>query len=107
MSAGQLRMPAVFAWALFFTPGAVFVTADIVRLNITGLFLFGVLLLVIWLWLIGGLERSFWIADIDDTHPAAISRLDVIDGRSPNPVGGPWRPHARDDPQRRRAPGGS
>lgn len=60
MTAGELRMPAIVAW-VFFAPGVLFVTVDIVRLDITGLFLLGSVFLALWFWLIGGFTRDFWI----------------------------------------------
>lgn len=48
------------AWVAF-TIGVLFVTVDIVRLNITGLFLTGVIALAVWFFLIGGNRPGFWI----------------------------------------------
>jgi hypothetical protein len=75
---GELRAPAIFAW-LFFVPGVVFVTVDIVRLEITGLFLLGVVFLVLWFWLLDGFTREFWVADIAGTHPDALGSLDLAE----------------------------
>jgi hypothetical protein len=52
-------MRALLAW-IAFTAGALFVVIDIVRLSITGLAVLGVVLLVFWLWGIGGFTASFW-----------------------------------------------
>lgn len=48
------------AWVAF-TIGVLFVTVDIVRLNITGLFLAGVIALAVWFFLIGGHRPEFWV----------------------------------------------
>lgn len=88
MSAGELRMPAAFAWVFFF-PGVLFVTVDVVRLNITGLFLLGVVFLVLWLYLLGGFTREFWNGPSQSTvegatpsdpiasAPSTVSSLEV------------------------------
>jgi hypothetical protein len=52
-------MRALTAWAAF-TAGVILVTTDIIRLNITGLFLLGVTLLILWFWGIGGFTPAFW-----------------------------------------------
>lgn len=101
MNAGELRMPAAFAWFVFFVPGAVLVIASIVRMQIDGVTLIGAVLLVIWAWLIRAFTREFWAARppvdpaegrgaCDPTHslPSAVhqpvspylSRLDRMDG---------------------------
>lgn len=56
------------AW-LAFTIGVLFVTVDIVRLTITGLFLTGVIALAVWFFLIGAHRREFWDLDrLADEH---------------------------------------
>lgn len=71
----DLRMPAIIAW-LFFLPGVIFITVDIVRLNITGVFALGVVFLLLWAYLIGVFTKSFWVEDIDETHPESLNRRD-------------------------------
>ncbi len=77
---------ALLAW-LAFTAGCIFVTVDIVRLNITGLFLAGAGLLIFWAWGIGAFRRDFWIEDIDSTHPDALGSLNIRDGLTQPPTG--------------------
>lgn len=62
MTGGELRVPAAFAWFLFFVPGAVLVVASIVRMQIDGSTLIGAALLILWAWLIGAFTREFWAA---------------------------------------------
>ena len=71
-----MNVPPIFAW-LTFTAGCVFVTVDVVRLNITGLALAGAVMLVLWLWGIGGFRRDFWVEDIGPDHPDALGSLDI------------------------------
>lgn len=63
-------------WLLLFTPGVICVLVDIVRLDITGVFLVGVILLGLWLRSIDAFTRSFWIAD--DPDQDALGSLDEL-----------------------------
>lgn len=65
----------LIAWMAFIT-GLAFFTFDLARWDITGLAVAGVALIVVWLWLIGGFEREFWVAD--DPYDATTS-LDVLE----------------------------
>jgi hypothetical protein len=80
MSADEVRMPAFVAW-LFFVPGVVFIVVDIVAppFEPTGLFLLGGAFLALWLWLIGGFTREFWLAEISENHPDALGSLDLME----------------------------
>lgn len=69
-------MRVLLAW-LAFAAGVVFLVVDIVRLQISGLAVLGVLLLAFWLLLIGAFRRDFWVAEIPSTHPDALGSLDV------------------------------
>ncbi len=73
------HMPAVFAW-MFFLPGALFIVIDIARLQMSGVAVLGVMFLALWLWLIGGLTRSFWIRYGDDDDPNGDGSLDRLEG---------------------------
>lgn len=59
---GRVSVRGLLGWCGF-AAGVVFVVVDIVRLNITGLFLAGVVCLAFWLWAIGALRRGFWVSD--------------------------------------------
>lgn len=50
---------ALLAW-MAFAAGALYLVVDIMRLQITGLAVLGVVLLVVWLWGIGGFTAGFW-----------------------------------------------
>lgn len=69
-------MPRYFAW-FFFVPGAVFIAFDVFRLQITGLFLLGVVFLVVWAWLIGVFTREFWILDEAPGESWSTDELDA------------------------------
>jgi len=69
-------MRALIAW-IAFVAGVLFVATDIIRLEITGLFILGAVLLAVWLWLIGGFRKEFW--DGPDPDPNALTRLDELD----------------------------
>lgn len=47
------------AW-IAFAIGTLFMLIDIIRLNMTGLGVLGTVLLVFWVWGIGGFRREFW-----------------------------------------------
>jgi hypothetical protein len=59
---GRVSVRGLLGWCGF-AAGVVFVTVDIVRLNITGLFLGGVISLAFWVWAVGGFRRGFWVSD--------------------------------------------
>lgn len=59
--------------------GCLLILVDVVRLNMTGLALLGVVALAVWLWGIGGLRREFWVTDIDEEHPDALGSLDLLE----------------------------
>ncbi|MFB3980349.1 hypothetical protein [Microbacterium proteolyticum] len=69
------------------------------------------LLIVIWPGRVRG-AASAWIADIDETHPEALSRLDLLDGvgtrrpSSQTPAGGATAPNT-DAPHVDAPPAGS
>lgn len=69
---------AIFSWAAF-AAGIVLVLAGIVTLHINGATLLGVLLLVLWLWGLGGLRLDFWVQTIPDTHPDALGSRDIAE----------------------------
>ncbi|NLP82608.1 hypothetical protein HF576_01980 [Microbacterium sp. CFH 90308] len=71
-------MRALLAW-IAFVAGVLFIVVDVVRLSITGLFLLGVVLLVVWAWGIDAFRASFWIAPIDGSHPDALGSLDLLE----------------------------
>lgn len=74
------KAPSVLAWT-FFPPAVLFITVDIIRLNISGIFLLGVVFLALWAWLLGVFTRDFWVGDIEpETHPGTLSRFDRLDG---------------------------
>jgi hypothetical protein len=52
---------ALLAWVAMLA-GFVYFLWDVARLNITGLAVFGVLLVVFALWLLGVFTRAFWTA---------------------------------------------
>lgn len=72
----DFRIPAIFAWGLFFAPGVLLVIISIVRLQADGLTVVGAVLLVIWAWLLGVFTADFWSTPIDATHPDALGSLD-------------------------------
>ena len=71
-------MRALIAWCAF-AAGALFVIVDIVRLQIAGLAVLGVVLLIVWLWGIGAFTREFWIQTITEDHPNALGLLDQLE----------------------------
>ena len=56
----NLRIPAAIVWGFFFLPGVIFILTAIIRLHIDGLFILGVVFLLLWAWLIGVFTRNFW-----------------------------------------------
>lgn len=75
----------LLAW-LAFAAGVLLMLADILHLVVSGRFLLGVVLLVVWAWGIGAFRRDSWVRTIDDSHPDALGSLDLRDraGRSPH-----------------------
>lgn len=71
-------MRALIAWCLF-VAGVLFLTVDVVRLQITGLAVLGVVLLLIWLWLIDAFRRDSWVQTITEDHPDALGSLDELE----------------------------
>lgn len=68
----------LIAW-MSFAAGSIFITADIIRLRITGLALLGAVLLIIWVWLLDGFRRESWIQTITEDHPDALGSLDIAE----------------------------
>ena len=60
-----MTVPPMFAW-MFLTPGLVFLIASIIRLQIDGLTVLGVVFLTAGLAIAGVFTREFWIKDIGD-----------------------------------------
>lgn len=54
--------------------GLVLCGFDVAQLRITGIFLLGVVFLVIAFWLFGGFTAAFWVADAETS-----ARLDAVD----------------------------
>lgn len=69
-------MRAVVAWCCL-AVGSVLVLTSIVQMTITGWFLVGVMLLVVWAWGLRVFRRDFWVQEIDSTHPDALGSLDL------------------------------
>jgi hypothetical protein len=54
-----VNIPIAIAW-LFFAPGIVLVLVDLLALKITGVFLLGVVYLILWAYLYGVFTKAFW-----------------------------------------------
>ena len=74
----DLRVPPMFAW-MFLTPGLVFLTASIIRLQIDGLTVLGVVFLTAGLAIAGVFTREFWVDEIGGDHPDALGSLDHLE----------------------------
>ena len=60
-------MRAVVAWCCL-AVGSVIVLTSIVQMTITGWFLLGVVLLVVWAWGLHVFRRDFWAQDVELTE---------------------------------------
>lgn len=66
-----MMVPPMFAW-MFLAPGLVFLTASIIRLQIDGLTVIGVVFLTAGSAIAGVFTREFWV-----DHPDALGSLDI------------------------------
>lgn len=73
-----VTLRAHIGWMLLLA-GVIYIGHDIVRLNMTGLALLGVVHLILALWLLGVFRRDFWIATITEDHPDALGSLDIAE----------------------------
>jgi hypothetical protein len=55
----NVQIPTAIAW-LFFVPGIVLILVDLLALKITGVFLLGVVFLILWAYLYGVFTKAFW-----------------------------------------------
>lgn len=62
-------------WLAFYIAFAFF-GLDIARWTISGLALAGLILLVVWLWLIGGFRSSFWVEDDPTDEHTLLDELE-------------------------------
>lgn len=77
----------LLAW-MAFAAGVLFVVVDIVRLDITGLFLLGVVLLTFWVWGIGGFTAEFWFRPMTPAGGASspTSTSPIVDAPPAGPL---------------------
>lgn len=59
---------ALIAW-LCFIAALIFMGFDVIDFTITGLFILGVVLLVVWARLLGIFTTAFWLIDGPERHP--------------------------------------